>query len=312
MMSPPPPVDLLCLGATDLGSVLLAIAQRHGLFEKHRLDVRLVQVPGVEVPALTRQNPLGYIGAPAALKLAAAGADLRILASFDCGRLSHRLVAAPSLTRPEHLRGKRLGARAKGAAIWIRTVLALNELGLDAEGDGIAILEIGDPVQIVQALEARRIDGAVLSRAQSRKLRDKGYSVLLDLFPADIYGAPDALVATPEFLQTHPEIAEKFIAAMVEAAVFVLSPRKQPSVLEIIKAEYQVTDTAAADEGLAELADAIVRKPYPCLERLRNMLEIMSRYDAGLRTQSITNLIDDRFVRSLDCSGFFDRTYGAI
>jgi ABC-type nitrate/sulfonate/bicarbonate transport system substrate-binding protein len=167
----------------------LSIALEQGLFRKHGVEVRLVFVPGSDVPHLTAENPFGYTGAPAALLQAAGGTDLKILGSFNDARLSDHVVARPDIKKPEELRGKRFGVRALGAGLWIRTILALEHLGLDPKRDKISILPIGDQTQIVRALEAGTIDAALLSPAQSRQLGAKGFSVLVDLYPANIYSS---------------------------------------------------------------------------------------------------------------------------
>ena len=46
-------VNLLCLGAVGIGSVIAAIADRLRLFQKHGVDVHLVSVTGTQVPDLT-------------------------------------------------------------------------------------------------------------------------------------------------------------------------------------------------------------------------------------------------------------------
>jgi len=85
-------VNLLCLGAVGIGSIILSVADRLGLFQKHGVDVSLVTVTGTQVPNLTTANPMGHIGAPAALMRAAGGTDLKILACFDNALLSGALV----------------------------------------------------------------------------------------------------------------------------------------------------------------------------------------------------------------------------
>lgn len=306
----PMKVNMLYLGAVGLGIIPLLIAREQGLFGKHGVDVHLIRVAGTEVPKLTEETPLGYIGAPAAVMRMAEGADLRILASFDSGRLSHHLVARADIQKPEHLRGKRLGARVTGAALWIHSVLALKQLGLDPRRDNIQILPIGDPPQIVQALEAARIDAAVLSRAQSWQLSANGYSVLLDLYSANIHGAQDALVATTTFLHEHPQAAQSVVSAMIEGAAFCLCTRQQPAVLQTIMTELQVTDTAAAHESLHQLSLILTRKPYPCIARLRAMQGIMALHNARLLEVQIDMRIDDGVVRKLEANGFIDAIYG--
>ena len=265
-------VNLLYLGAVGLGVIPLSITQRQGLFKKHGVDVQLVPVPGTQVPKLTPENPVGYIGAPAALMRVAEGVDLKILASFDNGRLSNHLVARPGINGPDDLRGKRLGARVTGAALWIHSILALEQLGLDSRRDNISILPIGDPPQIAQALESGEIDAAVLSRAQSRQLIAKGYSVLLDLYPANIHGAQDALVATAAFRKEYPDAVESIVSAMIEGAAFCLTESRQSIVLQTIMEELKVSDSDAARDSLHQLSLVLTRKPYPSLERLRNNL----------------------------------------
>src|SRR5262245_13579816 len=108
----------------QVGAVLpLSIAQEQGLFMKHGVEVRLVLVPGPQVPRLTEEDPLGYIGAPGVLLRAAEGADLKIVGSFSTDRATGQLVAQRDIKRPEELRGKRVGVRALGAGLWIQTIL---------------------------------------------------------------------------------------------------------------------------------------------------------------------------------------------
>lgn len=302
-------INMLYLGAVGLGVVPLSIANQHGLFSKHGVDVHLVPVTGTQVPRLTTDNPFGYIGAPAAMMRAMEGDELKLLASFDNGRLSNHLVVRPDITMPEHLRGKRLGARVTGAALWIHSILALEQLGLDPQRDNITILPIGDPPQIVEALKSGKIDAAVLSRAQSRQLCAEGYSVLLDLYPANLYGAQDALVVATHFFVEHPDVAKKIVSAMIEAAAFCLSTRNQAAVLQAIMTELKVSNSAAAQESLDQLSLILTRDPYPSKERLRNMQRIMGLHDRKLLDVDVDRLIDDRFVRQLAASGFTTGIY---
>jgi ABC-type nitrate/sulfonate/bicarbonate transport system substrate-binding protein len=303
-----PSINMLHLGAVGLTSLLLHLANGQGIFAKHGLNMHLVPVTGTQIPELTDDNPVGHIGAPAAMIKASRGSDLRILASFDSGRLLNHLIVAPGIRNPEDLKGKRLGARVKGAALWIHTVLALEKLGLEPIRDGIEILPIGDPSKIVQALRARQIEGAVLATAYSKDLVAKGYSVLLDLSTSGVYGAQDALVVTNKFSRINPQETEGIVASLIEAAAFSSLPKNHSAVLETMKIELSVSD-AAAEEGLSELSKILVRKPYPSVERLRNMQRVMTAVDPKAASLDVAQLIDDHFVRKLDQQGFIDRIY---
>ena len=300
-------INLLHTGGPS--GIPLSIAQEQGFFRKHGVEVRLVFVPESVVPHLTGENPFGFIGAPSAILQAAGGGDLRILGSFNTARLSTHVVARPDIKKPEELRGKRLGVRALGAGIWIQTILALEHLGLDPKRDDISILAIGDETQRARALEAGTIDAAVLPPAQSHQLRARGFSVLLDLYPANIYGFSNALAVTATYLQQSPEVVEKVVTALIESTAFGLFPTNKPTVLNTIMKRSKVTDPAAAEEGYQEFLLAAIRKPYPSVERLRDMQKIMALHDPKVLNVKVENLIEDRFVRKLDEGGVIDRLY---
>lgn len=305
-------INMLCLGAVGQCSILLTIAQKQGLFKKHGVEVQLVPVMGVEIPEPTLTNPIAYIGAPAALMRAATGADIKIVACFDTARLSSCLVVKSEISRPDQLRGKRLGARVTGAAMWIHTVLALEKLGLKPERDQIEIIEVGDPRDVVEALGEGRIDGAVLPRAQCDQLIHQGeFSILLDLSPCHVYGAPDALVATASLVKERSDLVEAIVAALIEAAALIGSSRHRVFVLEAIKLEFKITDDLAAETGLRELLKVLARNPYPSVERISDLQRIMALRNPAVLGASTADLVDDRVVRKLDYTGFIDVTYAS-
>jgi hypothetical protein len=304
-------VNLLSLGAVGIGSVIPAIADRLRLFQKHGVDVRLVAVTGTNIPDLSVANPIGHIGAPAALMRAAAGTNLKMLACFDNALLSGGLVVRSEFTKPEQLRGKILGARVVGAAMWLHTVLALEQLGLDLVRDEIEVAEIGDPSAIMTALESGRIAGAVLSKAQCEQLAPKGFSIILDMAPLRLPGAPDALVALSDFVRYSSKEARGILAAMIEAVACVASPNVQPAVLNVVKSVLAITHDAAVEKAVGEFRESIALRPYPSVERLSQMQRMMVAPRPSVAAVGICDLIDERPIRELAESGFIDRTYSS-
>ncbi|MEZ0301627.1 MAG: ABC transporter substrate-binding protein, partial [Hyphomicrobiaceae bacterium] len=150
-------VSVMFAEATGSFLILLEIAREQALFEKLGIDVRPVPARGATVPRLSDEVPLGLIGAPAALLQVAEGADLRLIATLSTTNLSGHLVARPGIKTAQDLRGKRLGVRVIGAGIWISTILALEQLGLDPKRDDIMLVPVGSPAQILRALELGEI-----------------------------------------------------------------------------------------------------------------------------------------------------------
>jgi len=301
-------VNLLHVGSTTPSAgILLSIAQERGIFARHGLDVRPVFVPGTEIPEPSAANPFGLIGAPAAIMRASSGAGLKILACFNNARISGRLIAAPSITEPQQLRGARVGVRALGAGQWIQSLIALEFLGLDAARSNIRMLAIGDEAQIVRALEAGDIDAALFSTAQAHRLKARGFSDLLDLFPANLHGFPNALAVTITELERAPHSAQSMVAALTESMAFSLAPRNQSLVVDTISRLARISDPAAARASYQDFLLTAVRKPYPCVDRLLQMQKIMALQNPNVLETNVHELIDDSFVRRLDESGEIDR-----
>lgn len=298
-------VSLMFAEATGSFLVLLEIAREQALFEKFGIDIRPVPARGATVPRLSEEVPLGLIGGPAALLQVADGADLRLIATLSTTNLSGHLVARPGIKTAQDLRGKRLGVRVIGAGLWISTVLALQQLGLDPKRDDITLVPVGSPAQILRALESGEIDGALTAAAQSRELEGKGFAVLLRDYPADITSYDGVLVARPEFVATNADVIQSVTTALIEALAFALAERNQPEVMRAFKSALNITEATTAAQNLRELRQT----PYPRLDTLKRMQKIIGTHDRRVLGVALERLIDDRFVRGLAESGAIDRIY---
>src|SRR5262249_24403341 len=157
------------------------------LFSKHGVDTELlIEDSGGVGRRIGADVHFGVIGIPAVIPAVAEGRSLKVLASLDLPRDNFHVVAQHDIRTPDGPPGERIGVTRIGTGYWISSVLALEHLGLDPKRDGIAFVELGTLPQMVLALEAGDIDGAILDPAQSAQLRSKGFSLLLDMSQANI------------------------------------------------------------------------------------------------------------------------------
>ena len=305
-------VGIVHAGAVGPGVIPLVIAHDQRLFANQSIEPRLVPLGPASPPRLTAENPIGLFGAPAALLQAAHGADLKILATLATARLSGHLIAKPEIKTPQDLRGKRFGVGYQiGAGLWINTVLALQHLGLDLRRDAIAFVEIGDLTKIAEALEAGRIDAAVLSPAQSVEFRAKAFSDLLDLYPANLSGPQFALVVTGAYLRDRPDVVEKVLIALLDGVAFSHAPANKTTVVQTLMKTFRVSDLIAAESAYQDFLQRMLRKPYPSMGSLRDMQRIIALHDAAVLNVRLEDVVDDRLVRKLDEAGVIDRLYAA-
>ena len=250
---------------------------------------------------------VGYTGGTSVIGAAGQGAYLKILSSIS-NTLTHTLIAHPSIKRAEELRGKRFGIQNPGGTTWINTVLALEHVGLEAKRDNINLLPIGDSVLVGQALEAGRVDAAVLDGALVRRLRSKGFSTIVELQPAKIPMLNQAIVVSPEFLQKRPEIAEKLLMTLVESLAYSAAPANKTLVIKTMMRRFQISDPVVAEEGYQDYLSGVERRPIPLLDGMRNIRRLMVTLNPKIASVKVEDLIDSRMIHKLEENGFIDKS----
>jgi hypothetical protein len=73
----------------------------------------------------------------------------------------------------------------------------------------------------------------------------------------------------------------------------------------------RISDPGEAEEGFQEHIMSLSRKPYLSLAGLRNVQRLMALQNPKVGSLKVEELVEDRFVRNLDESGFIDKVYGA-
>lgn len=287
----------------------LYLAQEQGIFAKYGIDPKIVLVRAAATLVATLvsgEMDVGYTGGTSVVGAAGQGSYLKILSAIST-TLTHSLIAHPNIKRAEELRGKRFGIQNPGGTTWINTILALEFVGLDAKRDNITLLPIGDSVLVGQALEAGRVDAAVLDGALVRRLRSKGFSLIAELQPAKIPMLSQAIVVPTDFLQKRPDLCEKLLMTLVESLAFSAAPANKALVIKTMMRRFQISDAAVAEEGYQDYLSGIERKPIPNLDGLRNIRRLMALLNPKSANVKIEELIDSRLIRKLDENGFIDK-----
>jgi NitT/TauT family transport system substrate-binding protein len=290
-------------------TIPLIIAQEQGLFAKQGIEARVVLIKGAPIlvaSLVSGDLEVGYTGGTSVLGAAAQGSYLKILSSVS-SKLTHTMLASPNLKTAEQLRGKRFGIQSMGGTTWMHTILGLEHVGLDVKRDNINILVIGDSVLIGQSLEVGRIDAAVLDGVLARRLINKGFSVIVDLTPANIPMVNQAIVVAPDFVKKRTELAERILMVLVDSLAFTLAPVNKGIVVKTIMRRLQISDPKVAEEGYQDLLTSIERKPFPSLDGLRNIRRLMATQNPKAANVKIEDLIDSRLIRKLDENGFIDK-----
>ena len=288
------------------------VAQEQGFFNKYDIDTEQVYVRGapILVAGMTSgEIQIGRSGGSATLSAIAAGHDFKIVANFS-SRNPYDLVARPNIKRAEDLRGKKIAVTSIGGTTWMGALLWLEQLGLDPQRDQIHLQAIGDQNTQTQAVETGIVDAAALDGAYSRRLRQKGFTVIGEYSNLTKPVLGQAVAVPRLFLQQRADIVENYLKGEIEALAYGFAPRNKAAMIKLLMRRLK-TDSAGAEEGYADLIRGIDRKPFPSVEGMRNIQRLMKLRSPKVGELRSEEVIDSRIMQKLDDSGFIDRVYAA-
>lgn len=297
--------------AVSARSTVLWIAQELGLFAKHGIEMEVIYLRSspLQMTALaTGEVQFASSGGSPMLSAVSSGQDLKIIAAPG-NRLAYDLVVRPELKEPRDLRGKRFGVTNIGGTTWMAAYLTLEHLGLDATRDQIRINAIGNQTLLAQAVEAGNIDATLLDPFLSRRTKLKGMTILADLYRAKIPFMSTAFAVNGAFLRDNPGVVESVLKALLEAQAVVTTPTNRNLVMQTMMHHMKLNDIASLEDGYQDMLVGFERKPYGVVDSLRNIQRMMATLNPKVMSAKVEDVIDNRFIRKLDESGFIDSLY---
>lgn len=308
----PAPTKLrISQSAVNARSAVLWIAQGQGIFAKYGVEVETIYLrsSNLQMAALaTGDVQIASSGGAPVLSAVSGGQDLKIVAS-PSNRLAYDVVVRPEIREAKDLRGKRFGVTNIGGTTWMAAVLALEYLGLDPARDQVRINAIGNQTVLAQAIEAGNIDATLLDPFLSRRMKQKGLPVLVELQRARIPFVNTSVIVGGSYLRDHFDVVENVIKSLLEAQAFITSPAHRNVVIQTMMRHMKLNDTAILDEGYQDLLVGFEKKPYGSVDALRNIQRIMGSLNPRVSRIKVDEIIDNRIVRKLDDSGFIDGLY---
>jgi NitT/TauT family transport system substrate-binding protein len=249
---------------------------------------------------------VGHIGGSALLNAAAEGLPLKMVAAFD-DRLMYDVMARPEIKSVNNLKGKRFGVGSLGGTPWMAAKLAFEHLGLDEKRDRIQVIAMANQVTRYQALGQGSIDAAILQGNFSRVLKEKGFTLIVDLEEANIPTVGAGTVVSSRFLRDNRGTVENILKALLEGQSFVLNPQNKSTVTRLMGIYLRERDPLALEDGYRVLYSNLSRKPYPSKPGLNNIKRMLAISNSKASTVKIDDVVDESFMRKFDGSGFLDR-----
>jgi NitT/TauT family transport system substrate-binding protein len=291
----------------------LWIAKDLGLFEKYGLDVNLIYIASgvISVNALLGGS-VDIIAASgsSAIGAAARGAPVVIIASL--GRIAYKLVALPSITSVQGLKGKIIGSSRIGAGSDYALQRLLPKLGL-VPGKDVQLIPTGiseSDRRLLMMLQGK-IDATLATEDNLLQLKLRGvkFSVLADLYDAGVYTTGSDIATSRQFVKERPRQLKAFLMALTEGTWV---GRTNKDVALRIYRKYLKIEEPSLLESMHKnyLLGTIPVRPFPEEAALQNDIEDLSNTYPHLKGKKAADFLDLSLLKNMEEEGFFKRLQG--
>jgi NitT/TauT family transport system substrate-binding protein len=287
----------------------LWITHDSGFFRKYGLDVQLVFIESGSTAAkslLSKDVTFAQMAGAGMVQSRLQGTDIVMIAGF-LNTMDYQLMVDKSISRPDQLRGKTLAVSRFGSSSDFATRYALDKYGLMPEQD-VTILEIGSQPARFAALEAGKIQGAMVAVPLTLKAKALGFHALADLQMLGLEYQHTGLATTQALIKARPDLVRNVMKAYVEGIHYYKTHRAES--LAILGKYLKTSDSDVLMEVYRDIGLKLTpEKPYPTLRGIEVILRELAARNPRSKSARPEDFIDLTYIKELDSSGFIDRLY---
>ncbi len=282
------------------------VAVDKGLFKKHGLDVRMLQVRSgqINITALMSGDVQAiWPAVSSVLSGVSGGAKIGCVAS-PFNRITRELIVRREIDSLAGLREKVFGVQSIGGGFWLQTMIVLDRLGLDPDKHGLKMRIIGDEPTILQALLASNIDAAVITYASAGVAKRAGFRSLVNTAELRVPYQGVGICTRSDLVANSPDLILRLVKGMVESVVFIQDPRNKRDVMEVLKKNLRLSTDGDAETSYNSLRLVATLDVAPDPEAWRNIQKFVSRVSPKVAQLDIHQIINGSFVKTLEETGF--------
>jgi ABC-type nitrate/sulfonate/bicarbonate transport system substrate-binding protein len=298
------PLVRIAHGAFNEKVLALWVAVEQGFYRKHGVNVEVVNIrsgPQTMAAMASGDIQIAYTIPGSVLSVAAGGMDALFFGGI-VNRADGDFVVAPNISRPEDLKGKRVGVQSIGGGVWSLAMLALEQLGLETARDKIMVMIVGDQPVLTQAMATGNIDAAYLGYTFSTLLKEKNFRVLLDIGKAPIAYQGLALAARRAYLEQNGHAVDSVLRGTIEAVAFIQKPANRESVVRSLARHLRLSSTREAESGYEVLQWLYSLDIRPNVKGIKNMQRLLAVTNPNVSKVKAEAVVDPEPVRRLEKS----------
>jgi ABC-type nitrate/sulfonate/bicarbonate transport system substrate-binding protein len=288
-----------------IGSDLLKVIDRAGLWRKHGIEVRTIYLSSGTLMAQTLSSgDIGMAGfdTPAMLNLALAGHSLKVVA-VPINRLEPFFVVRNNIKTPADLKGKKVTISRFGSGSDIMTRVALRYWKLDPEKD-VSFFQSGNTPTRMAALIAGHMDAALVSSTGVSKIVATGCCrILADLAELPLDYANYGVVVSGSLLKNQRDSVKRYLQAIIEG---IHTFKTKPDVARAILRD------SNGDAEVGPLYERLSKSfrdfPAPDTRGIQNVIDSLPSPKA--RGANAEDFMEKSLMEEIRKSGFMEKLQG--
>ena len=284
------------------------VAKDKGIFDKYNFDVRMVYMRGT-VPTLAAlaNSELDFVqsGASPFIPYAARGGDVALLGCLANKVIDYVLIAHPSITRIEQLRGKPIGISRVGDQThhYVREILKRYGISLK----DVRLVQTGLQPERVAALRQGLTVASILNRPNNLPLEQEGYKRLLDIEDLKLPAGVRCLITTRKIIKAKPAMVDNFVMAWLESVRFILTQKRETK--QVISKYTLNTDDVHLEDAWNTLATQTEIPPYASVSQLQGQANMMAEDQPELARFDAKQIVDNSVIKKLEDSGWIKKLF---
>lgn len=294
--------------AVNPPSSLVWIMKEEGLFEENKFRAFLVFMRGGTTHTqaiLAGDVQFGQLTGPPGLSAYLAGGPVVYVASSQ-DMMTYQLIARSDIKNASQLSGKTLAISQYGASADFALRLMLKHVEINPEKQ-VKILQIGDEAARLAALIKGHIDGTIVNAPFGLSAKQYNLNVLLDSTKLNIPYFNTGILTTRAMVRDQSDAVRRFLRGYVKAISYFKT--RPESTRKMLQRFSKIDDSNRLQETYSYFRDNILKVPAPSVSGLQTVLDVVAQNNPKARNVKPEDLIDARFVRELEASGYIESLY---
>ena len=282
------------------------VAIDKGLYQKHGIDARLLQVRNAQISLsalVSGEVPIFLPSVANVLSGVSAGAKIACVA-FPIKGISRELIVRKEIESLAALRGKMIGVQSIGGGFWLQTMMVLDGVGVDPDKIGMKMRVIGEEPTIVQALLSANIDAAVVTLPSAAVAKRGGMRSLVNSTELRIPLQTVGVCGKSERLAGSSDLMTRLTKGMIDALVYILDARNKREVAEIMKKHLRLNTDEDAETSYHSLRSIASLDIAPDPAAWKNVQRFIARVNPKAGLVDVNESINTSLVKALEDNGY--------